>query len=59
MVALFWRPLWRFLASYLLKGGFRNGRRGLLQAVQWAMYQQVLVSKVMEKELREKLKTKD
>ena len=59
VVALFWRPLWRFLASYLLKGGFRNGRRGLLQAVQWAMYQLVLVSKVMEKELRENLKTKD
>ena len=52
--ALLWRPFWRFFTSYILKGGFRNGRRGLLQAVQWAMYQQVLVSKIMEKHLREK-----
>ncbi|MBQ9357686.1 MAG: glycosyltransferase family 2 protein [Prevotella sp.] len=56
VVALFWRPFWRFFSIYVLKGGFRNGRRGLLQAVQWAMYQQVLVSKIIEKRLREKEK---
>lgn len=54
--ALMWRPFWRFFTSYVLKGGFRNGRRGLLQALQWAMYQQVLVSKIIEKRLREKEK---
>ena len=51
--ALLWRPVWRFFCSYVLKGGFRNGRRGLLQALQWAMYQQVLVSKIMELRLRQ------
>ena len=54
--ALLWRPLWRFFCSFVLKGGFRNGRRGLLQSLQWAMYQQVLVSKIIEKELRSKEK---
>ncbi|MBQ9651475.1 MAG: glycosyltransferase family 2 protein [Prevotella sp.] len=52
--ALIWRPLWRFFQNYILKGGFRNGRRGLLQSLQWAIYQQILVSKIIEKRLREK-----
>jgi glycosyltransferase involved in cell wall biosynthesis len=52
--ALFLRPLWRFAKSFLFMGGFRNGRRGLLQAFQWAIYQQVLVAKMMEKRLRKK-----
>ena len=51
--SLFWRPFWRFFRSYLLRGGFREGRRGLLQATQWAVYQQILVAKMMEKKLRE------
>ena len=51
-MALLWRPLWRFFASYVLHGGFLNGRRGLLQATQWAVYQAVLVSKIIEKEVR-------
>lgn len=52
--ALFFRPLWRFISLYFLNGGFKNGKRGVLQALQWAMYQQVLVSKIIEKKLREK-----
>lgn len=52
--ALFLRPLWRFFVCFFLYGGFRNGQRGLLKAVQWAIYQQVLVSKIIEKRLREK-----
>ena len=54
LVALMVRPLWRFVYVYVFKGGFMNGRRGVLQAVQWAIYQQVLVSKIIEKRLREK-----
>ena len=57
VTALMGRPLWAFLRSFLFQGGFRNGRRGFLQAVQSAMYQQVLISKIMEKELRTKEKT--
>ena len=52
--ALFWRPFWRFVKNYFLMGGIRNGRRGLLQSLQWAIYQQILVSKIIEKRLREK-----
>lgn len=51
--SLFWRPFWHFFQCYVLMGGFREGRRGLLQATQWAVYQQVLVAKMMEKRLRE------
>lgn len=53
VMALFFRPLWAFIRSFLIHGGFRNGCRGLLQAVQWAIYQQILVSKIIEKRLRE------
>ena len=52
VLALFVRPLWRFVRNYFFMGGFLNGRRGLVQAVQWAIYQQVLVMKIMEKRLR-------
>lgn len=55
LCALFMRPTWRFLRNYLLMGGFRNGRRGLLQALQWALYQQIMVMKIMEKKLRSEL----
>ncbi len=54
--ALIFRPLWRFFRSYVLMGGFLNGKRGILQAMQWSIYQQILVSKVLEKRLRENLK---
>lgn len=50
--ALLYRPLWAFVRSYLLRGGWRNGRRGLVEAVMMANYQSVLVTKLMEKRLR-------
>lgn len=50
--ALLWRPAWRFFRNYVLQGGFCNGRRGLLQALQYAIYQQIVVSKIMELRLR-------
>lgn len=54
VVALFTRPLFRFVVSFFFRGGFRNGKRGLLWAVQGVIYQLVLVSKIIEKKLREK-----
>ena len=40
------RPLWYFLYSYLLRGGFRDGRDGLIFCYMKAMYQgMVLVKK--------------
>lgn len=54
LASLFLRPIWKFMFLYFFKGGFKNGKRGVLQAVQWAIYQQVLVSKIIEKKLRER-----
>ena len=48
--ALLWRPTWRFLKKYFLDGSFRMGKRGLVRAMLAAVYQFVLVAKIMEKE---------
>lgn len=53
-VALFWRPLWRFLKCYLLEGGFKDGTRGVIYALLKAQYQFILVSKIIEKSLTRK-----
>ncbi len=50
--ALLWRPLFRFFKSYVLKGGFRDGREGFVCACYEGLYQFVMVSKIMEKKLR-------
>ncbi len=50
--ALLYRPAWRFVKNYVLGGGYRNGIRGIMQAMQWAIYQQILVLKIMEKKVR-------
>lgn len=52
-LALVYRPLWRFLRSYLLKGDVWRGRRGLLHSLMAGLYQFMLVSKIIEKELKE------
>ena len=49
--ALFWRPAWRFLRTYILKLGILDGRAGLVKAGMDALYQYVLVAKVIEKEI--------
>ena len=55
VLALLFRPLWRFFRCYVLRGAFRDGRRGLIQSLQWAIYQQILVAKMMERKMRERL----
>lgn len=52
--ALMWRPVWRFTRAYILKGGFLDGRRGLISAGLTAQYQWTMVSKIMERDIREK-----
>lgn len=42
------KPAFRFFKSYILKGGFRYGRIGLIQAVHNAMYKFVVLQKMME-----------
>lgn len=53
ILALLWRPLWRGFRSYVLQGNFRNGVRGAICAGNTAVYQFMLVSKIIEKRLRE------
>ena len=51
--ALLWRPFWRFFKKYIMDGGFRMGTRGLIRAMMAAVYQFVLVSKIIEKRYRD------
>ncbi|MBO5580771.1 MAG: glycosyltransferase family 2 protein [Prevotella sp.] len=51
--ALLWRPLWRFFKKYFMDGGFRMGTRGLIRAGMAAIYQFILVSKIIEKRYRD------
>lgn len=50
--ALLWRPLWRFSQCYFLEGAFKMGVRGLIRAGLAAVYQFVLVSKIIEERYR-------
>lgn len=51
--ALLWRPVWRFFKKYVMDGGYRMGTRGLIRAMMAAVYQFVLVSKIIEKRYRD------
>ena len=53
LFALFWRPLWRFFKSYVMDGSFRMGVRGLIRSGMHAVYQFILVAKIIEKRYRE------
>lgn len=46
------RPLWAFVRSYFLRGGMRNGLRGLINSELTAFYQFLVVAKVIEKRIR-------
>ncbi len=48
------RPAWRFFRNYILKLGFRDGLPGLVRAGMDALYQFVLVAKMIEKQYRNK-----
>jgi len=50
--ALIGRPAWRFFRNYILKLGFRDGLPGLIHAGMDALYQFVLVAKIIEKRYR-------
>ena len=52
VAALFWRPLWRFFKSYVMDGSFRMGTRGPIRSGMHAVYQFILVAKIIEKRYR-------
>ncbi|MGL4519989.1 MAG: glycosyltransferase family 2 protein [Phocaeicola sp.] len=54
--ALLGRPLFRFLKSYFIKQGFRDGREGFIRASLESFYQFVLVAKIIEKRTKSSLK---
>ena len=52
MWALFYRPLWRFFRTYIIKGEIMHGRRGLVKAYMDATYQVFTIAKIIEKDIR-------
>ena len=51
---LFWRPAWQFIRSYIIRGGFKSGKRGFMSAVLSANYQVIVILKMIEKRMRAK-----
>ena len=52
MWSLFYRPFWRAFRNYFLKGGWRDGKRGVIRAGMDAVYQFVLVAKAIEAKIK-------
>lgn len=46
--AIIYRPLWTFLRTYFMQGGFRDGTRGVIRCMLRAFYQVALVAKILE-----------
>lgn len=51
--ALMLKPSWKFFSELVLRGGFRDGTRGVIKAGLKAVYQFTLIAKIIEKRLRE------
>ena len=51
--SLLWRPLWRFFKKYFMDGSCRMGTRGLIRAMMAAVYQFILIAKILEKRYRD------
>ena len=49
-MAMLWRPLFRFFKTYVLKGGFRDGKPGFIKSVLDGYYQFVFLAKKYEEE---------
>ena len=48
VLALVYRPLFRFFKAYFLKGGIRDGKEGFIRACLEGYYQLIMLSKIME-----------
>ena len=49
-MAMLWRPFFRFFKTYVLKGGFRDGKPGFIKSVLDGYYQFVFLAKKYEEE---------
>ncbi|MCM1318824.1 MAG: glycosyltransferase family 2 protein [Muribaculaceae bacterium] len=50
--SLLFRPVWFFIKSYIIGGGFKQGRRGIVKAYMDSVYQIMLLSKLTEEGLK-------
>lgn len=48
-MAFLYRPLFRFVKAYLLKGGIRDGKAGFIKACLEGYYQFIMLSKIAER----------
>jgi glycosyltransferase involved in cell wall biosynthesis len=52
--ALLLKPLWRFFFVFFVRGGYKDGKAGVIRAGLNAFYKFMFISKIMEKEIRDK-----
>lgn len=52
-VSMLSRPLWFFIRTYIVQGGFRDGMRGLIRAYMSGMYQIILMAKIIESKIKD------
>ena len=57
VMALLLKPHWQFFSSFVLRGGFRDGKLGLIRAGLSAFYKFTLIAKIMENDLRQEQNT--
>lgn len=53
-LSIFVRPVWFFIKNYIIGGGYKDGKRGLVHSYMASVYQIVLLAKLLEKETLEK-----
>lgn len=53
IASLLFRPAWFFVRSFFIQGGWRDGRRGVLRAMQSSVYQIMLLSKLIERKIQD------
>ena len=44
------QPLYRFIVAYFIKGGFRDGKEGLIHTMMHACYKFVMIAKIIERQ---------
>ena len=51
-LSIFYAPAYRFFKSYILKGGFRDGKAGVIHAGMDAFYKFVTIAKIWENRIK-------
>ena len=51
-LSIFYAPAYRFFKSYILKGGFRDGKAGVINAGMDAFYKFVTIAKIWENRIK-------